>query len=106
MPNERRRELLLLGSRRTGGYRRNRPKDGRAFATQTDVGNRTDVRTTANHVHDEFGSIDVLVNNAGVTIDKRFDQMTWEDWYRVLEVNLGGTFHCTKAFYEDIKSAE
>lgn len=81
-------------------------EDGNALIAQADDGNRSDVKTMADRVHDEFGSIDVLVNNAGVTIDKPFDQMTWEDWNRVIEVNLGGAFHCTKAFYEDIKNAD
>jgi len=81
-------------------------RDGDAVTAQADVGNKSDVSALADRVHEEFGSIDVLVNNAGVTIDKRFDQMTWEDWNRVIEVNLGGAFHCTKAFYEDIKDAD
>jgi 3-oxoacyl-[acyl-carrier protein] reductase len=78
----------------------------RAFAVQADVADRDDVETLADRVHEEFGAVDVLVNNAGVTIDRRFDRMTWEDWRRVLDVNLGGAFHCTQAFYDDIRAAE
>lgn len=79
--------------------------DGCALIAQADVGNPNDVRAMADRVHDEFGPVDVLVNNAGVTADNRFDRMTWEDWSRVIDVNLGGVFHCTKAFYDDIKDA-
>ncbi|MFB6079999.1 MAG: 3-oxoacyl-ACP reductase family protein [Haloferacaceae archaeon] len=79
---------------------------GRAFAVQADVGDRTDVDEMADRVHDEVGAVDVLVNNAGVNVDRRFDRMTWEDWRRVVEVNLGGAFHCTKAFYEDVRDAD
>lgn len=45
----------------------------------------------------EFGRIDVLVNNAGITIDKRFENMSLEDWNRVISTNLTGAFNCTKA---------
>lgn len=78
----------------------------RSMAVQADVGDRADVSTLADRVHDEYGPIDVLVNNAGMTIDKRFDQMTWEDWRRVIEVNLDGAFHCTNAFYGDLEEAD
>ncbi len=45
---------------------------------------------------DEFGSVDVLVNNAGLTRDQLVLRMSEEDWEDVINVNLGGTFHFTK----------
>jgi 3-oxoacyl-[acyl-carrier protein] reductase len=44
-----------------------------------------------------FGTIDVLVNNAGVTEDKLLIRMEEDDWDKVMDVNLKGTFLCTKA---------
>ena len=43
-----------------------------------------------------FGQIDVLVNNAGVTTGSPFEDLPQEDWERVLAVNLGGVFQCSK----------
>lgn len=80
--------------------------DEEAMAVQADVSDPNDVERMADAVRDEFGSVDVLVNNAGITIDRTFENMTYEDWRRVIEVNLHGTFNCTKAFYDDIKSAD
>ena len=57
-------------------------------------------------VLDEFGAVDVLVNNAGITIDKKFEKMTREDWDTVMNVNLGGVYNCTDTFYEDLKAAD
>ncbi|MFB6310078.1 MAG: beta-ketoacyl-ACP reductase [Salinirussus sp.] len=79
---------------------------GRGIAVQADVSDMDAVEGMAEEVHDAFGEIDVLVNNAGITIDKVFDNMTREDWRTVVEVNLGGMFNCTKSFWEDIKRAE
>jgi 3-oxoacyl-[acyl-carrier protein] reductase len=44
--------------------------------------------------------------NAGITIDRTFTNMTHEDWQRVLDVNLGGVYNCTQAFYDDLREAE
>jgi 3-oxoacyl-[acyl-carrier protein] reductase len=44
-----------------------------------------------------FGRIDILINNAGIARDKLILRMTEEDWDAVLDVNLKGTFNCTKA---------
>ncbi len=74
-------------------------------AIQADVASLSDVERMADAVHEEFGPIDVLVNNAGVTIDKKFENMTREDWNRVIEVNLGGVFNCTKVFFDDVRAA-
>jgi 3-oxoacyl-[acyl-carrier protein] reductase len=77
-----------------------------AITVGADVADPAEVEAMAAEVHDRLGSIDVLVNNAGITVDRKFEEMTYEDWNRVIDVNLGGTFNCTKAFFEDIKSAD
>ena len=46
---------------------------------------------------DRFSQIDILVNNAGIARDKLLLRMTEEDWDLVLDINLKGTFNCTKA---------
>ena len=77
-----------------------------AMCAQADVAEPTEVERMAEEVHDELGEVDVLVNNAGITIDRKFAEMTHEDWQTVIDVNLGGTFNCTKAFFDDIRDAE
>jgi 3-oxoacyl-[acyl-carrier protein] reductase len=79
---------------------------GEAVAVQADVAKHDDVLEMRETVVDEFGSPDVLVNNAGITIDKKFENMSREDWQTVIDVNLGGVFNCTDAFYDDIRDAE
>jgi 3-oxoacyl-[acyl-carrier protein] reductase len=44
----------------------------------------------------QFGKIDVLINNAGITRDASLQKMTVENWQQVLDVNLTGVFNCTK----------
>lgn len=53
---------------------------------------------------EKFGKIDVLVNNAGIIIDKLFHNMEPDDWNRVLSVNLTGSFNCIKAVLPHMKS--
>jgi 3-oxoacyl-[acyl-carrier protein] reductase len=77
-----------------------------AITVRADVADPDHVEQMAVEVHDRLGPIDVLVNNAGITVDRKFEEMTYEDWNRVIDTNLGGTFNCTKAFFEDIKAAD
>jgi 3-oxoacyl-[acyl-carrier protein] reductase len=79
---------------------------GTAIAVQGDVSNYDDTEAMCESVHDAFGPIDVLVNNAGITVDKKFDNMTKEDWDAVIDVNLGGVYNTTHCFWEDIKQAD
>ena len=79
---------------------------GRAIAVQGDVAAFDEVEGMCGQVRNAFGRPDVLVNNAGITVDKTFANMTREDWDRVMDVNLGGVFNCTKAFFDDLKDAE
>src|SRR3954452_14331792 len=64
---------------------------------QGNVGSADDCRRTINEVLEQHGRLDVLVNNAGITIDRTVLKMTDEDWYRVLAVNLSGAFFMSQA---------
>lgn len=79
---------------------------GTAVVAQADVSEFDEVQAMYEAVSNEFGTVDVLVNNAGITMDTTFDKMTREQWERVVDVNLGGVFNCTKVCYEDLKEAD
>lgn len=79
---------------------------GAAIAVQADVSDREDVESMRDEVHETFGAPEVLVNNAGITEDVTFEHMTQDEWDRVIDVNLGGAFNCTQAFFADIRDAE
>lgn len=79
---------------------------GSAIAIQADVTSVDQVNSMRDEVHDTFGEIDVLVNNAGINQDVRFTEMTHEEWDTVLDVHLDGAFHCTQAFFDDLAATE
>ena len=54
---------------------------------------------SAEKVFEDFGSIDILINNAGILRDSSFKKMTKDQWDAVIGVNLTGVFNCTKAVY-------
>ena len=62
-----------------------------------DVADQTAVARAVASVKAEFGRLDALVNNAGIAIFKPILDVTYEDWSRVLAVNLTGPFLCTQA---------
>jgi 3-oxoacyl-[acyl-carrier protein] reductase len=70
---------------------------GRALGLAMNVARGDEVMAGIARVMTECGRLDVLVNNAGITRDGLLIRMKEEDWDRVIEVNLKGTFHCTKA---------
>ena len=72
-------------------------KGGQAIAVQADVANSDAVDAMVKQTIDTFGRIDILVNNAGITKDTLLMRMKEEDWDAVLDTNLKGIFHCTKA---------
>jgi 3-oxoacyl-[acyl-carrier protein] reductase len=79
---------------------------GTAISVQADVTNRDQIEQMREKALEEFGSIDVLVNNAGITRDTTFASMSQDDWDQVLDIHLGGMFRCTKAFFEEIQDTD
>jgi 3-oxoacyl-[acyl-carrier protein] reductase len=69
----------------------------RAMATKVDVAKMDQVEKMVEAILAKFSQIDILVNNAGITRDRLILRMTEEDWDAVLNINLKGTFNCTKA---------
>lgn len=68
-----------------------------AIAVRTDVSLHQDAEELTSKTIEKFGRIDILVNNAGVTKDSLLVRMKDEDWDFVINVNLKGTFNCTRA---------
>ncbi|MBO4247807.1 beta-ketoacyl-ACP reductase [Halomicrobium sp. IBSBa] len=79
---------------------------GEAVAVQGDVSAYDAVERMRTTIHDAVGPVDVVVNNAGITVDRTFGEMTREDWEAVIDVNLGGVFNVSHCFYDDIREAE
>ena len=71
--------------------------DAQAVGYLMDVTQRDTVDAVVAKVKAQFGRIDVLVNNAGITKDARLLKMTIEQFDRVIDVNLRGVFHCAQA---------
>jgi 2-hydroxycyclohexanecarboxyl-CoA dehydrogenase len=92
-------------------------KDGLAVATidlnasddesafTADVTDRAKVDAALAAIHEHFGPVTVLVNAAGLDSFKRFTDITFDDWRRVIDVNLNGTFHCVQAVLPDMIEA-
>jgi 3-oxoacyl-[acyl-carrier protein] reductase len=70
---------------------------GSAYALQADVGKEEQVEQLMAEVLERSGSIDVLVNNAGITRDGLLMRLKTDDWQAVLDLNLSGVFLCTRA---------
>ena len=66
------------------------------FASEADVSNPAQVESSLSAIERRFGRIDALVNNAGVAVFKPLLETSFEEWSRVLEVNLSGPFLVTQ----------
>jgi 3-oxoacyl-[acyl-carrier protein] reductase len=70
---------------------------GRGFTCQFNVADAEAVQKNIKAIIDQYGSVDVLVNNAGITRDGLMARMKESDWDDVLDTNLKGAFNCSKA---------
>ncbi len=73
---------------------------------EADVSDLNQVQKMVDDVVHDFGSVDVLVANAGITKDKLIMRMSPEDWNQVINVNLTGAFLCTKAVTKTMMRAK
>lgn len=72
---------------------------GKCEFMKTDVSNKESVSHLMNEVLSKFKTIDILLNNAGINVVRNrvnIDEYSFEDWQRVIEVDLSGVFYCSK----------
>ncbi len=77
-----------------------------SIAIKADVSNADDVAEMFAQVKTSLGTVDVLVNNAGITKDGLLIRMSEEDFDKVIDINLKGTYLCTKAAVKDMMRAK
>jgi 2-hydroxycyclohexanecarboxyl-CoA dehydrogenase len=78
---------------------------GDEFAQTADVTDRAQVQAALSAIRAQLGPVTVLVNAAGLDGFKRFSDITFDEWQKVLDVNLNGVFHCTQAVLPDMVDA-
>jgi 3-oxoacyl-[acyl-carrier protein] reductase len=71
--------------------------------TKVSVTNRNDVQKATEAALKQFGRIDILINNAGITKDRTLLKMSQQEWDDVISVNLTGVFNCTQAIVPVMK---
>lgn len=73
---------------------------GDAVAVKADCGDPDSIAEMFKAAVDAFGTVDVLVNNAGITKDTLVMRMKPDMWQAVIDINLSGVFYCTKEFFK------
>jgi len=74
-----------------------------AYAHKADVSKEDQVQAMFQRMFNAFGTIDILINNAGLQRDAAFDQMTLEQWNTVIGINLTGQFLCAREAVREFK---
>ncbi len=72
-------------------------------ARKWDVGDHEACIEGCKTVAEEFGEVDIVVNNAGITRDGTLHRMSYDDWHDVMRVNLGGCFNMAKACFPGMR---
>lgn len=75
----------------------------KAFAYQADVSKEDQVIAMFDAMREEFGTVDVVINNAGLQQDAPVDRMTLAQWQKVIDVNLTGQFLCSREAVREFK---
>lgn len=70
---------------------------------QADVSDASSLKNAREKVVQRFSHIDILIVNAGVSQKQPLDQLSYDEWDRVIKVNLSGSFYTIKAFWKDFK---
>ncbi len=78
---------------------------GKAVICLGGVGDPKTAEALAATALKNFGRVDILVNNAGMRAEQPFEQMTYSDWRKIMDVTLDGAFHCAKACLPALKKS-
>ncbi|MER5664686.1 SDR family oxidoreductase [Streptomyces mirabilis] len=78
---------------------------GQALAVKADVTDQTSVDAAAKAVHDAYGRVDLVVNNAGVMLPNPLDDGRIDEWTRMIDTNLTGALRVIRAFTPDLSAA-
>ncbi|MGI9551932.1 MAG: SDR family NAD(P)-dependent oxidoreductase [Aurantibacter sp.] len=87
-------DLLPQGQEVADGINAN---GGKAEYHKISVADKAAVEGLFQQINEKYGSIEILINNAGITRDRTLEKMSEEEWDAVIEVNLKGVFLCTQA---------
>jgi len=79
---------------------------GRVVSAVLDVSNRTAVYRYADSVQSEYGRVDIVINNAGVTVSERIEDLDYDDFEWVMNINFWGVVYGTKAFLPFLKQSK
>ena len=82
------------------------PSDSVIQVLKCDVSKPDEAEIAVAAVMDRFGRIDVLINNAGITMDVMFHKMTDEQWHTVLDVNLNGAYYLSRRVFPIMRAQE
>lgn len=75
---------------------------GVALKVRADVSNLDQVKGMISNISNEWGGVNILVNNAGIIDDRLLVRMSDDSWQRVIDVNLNGTFYTTRSVLKDM----
>ena len=75
-------------------------KGGEACFIQSDISKTNETREMFNEIKSKWGTVDIMVNNAGITRDGLIDKLSEKDWDDVINTNLKGAFNCCKCAYQ------
>lgn len=74
-----------------------------AMFIKTDVSSYESLQSAADIILNTYGKVDILVINAGISFKKSFKEISYEEWNRVININLNGSFYTSKAFYPEFE---
>lgn len=77
---------------------------GKAQALQLDVSNAEQVESAIGQIVNQYGHLDILINNAGIDVTLPVDELTVQDWERIMAVNLNGPFIMSKTVIPYMKN--
>ena len=83
-----------------------RGSGGAATAISCDVADSAQAQAAASQIRQQFGTVEILVNNAGIPAPRTFEETDFADWDAVIGANLSGVFYLTRALWDCLQAAD